>query len=342
MEPGSRSASEATLELPLAQRVLPRPRRIQVQRSTSDRVYRSIAWSAGIATFVILVLIGFFLYWNARPAFHLMGFWGFLRTTGFVPNGRHPELGVASALVGTLTISAIAVVVALPVALATALFINEYAPRKLLGVLPLRGFLTALIDLMAAVPSVIYGLWGFFVLQPDMKGLAKFLTDHVSFFPLFSTTTKIYTSSAFIAGTLVGIMIMPIITALTREVFSLTPVGEREAALALGSSRGRMIRDVVFPFAKGGIVGATMLGLGRALGEAIAVTFIISALFSIQPHILQAGSNSIAALIALRFGTGGALGLAGLLAAGLVLFVFTLTVNLAASWIVNRTRVARG
>lgn len=314
-----------------------------MRRSGADRVYRGVAWAAGVATFVILVLIGFFLYWNSRRAFGVMGIWGFLTNVGWNVSGKHIHFGVAAPLIGTLTISAIAVVIAFPVSMCAALFINEYAPRKFLGFFPLKGFLTSMVDLMAAVPSVIYGLWGLLVLQPHELGVARWLNNYLGFLPGFSTTTKtpVFTSSAFIAGTLVGIMIMPIITALSREVFSLTPIHEREGALALGASRARTIRDIVFPFAKGGVVGAVMLGLGRALGEAIAVATIVSLLFASNPHVLQAGSNSIAALIALRFGTGGKTGLAALLAAGLVLFFFTLVVNLVASWIVNRQRAYR-
>lgn len=332
----------ATLENPTVPPAPVRqPLRIVVRRSRSDRAYRAVAWAAGLTTFVILVLIGFFLFWNSRLAFQVMGVWRFLTTTAWVPNGAHPHFGVEAALVGTVIIAAIAVVIAFPVSMCCALFINEYAPRKLVGFIPLKGFLTSVVDLMAAVPSVIYGLWGFFVLQADQQGIARFFTDHFGWIPFFKTSSGIYTSSFFIAGTLVGIMIMPILTALSREVFSLTPIAEREGALALGASRARVIRDVVFPFAKGGVIGAVMLGLGRALGEAIAVTFIISAVYTLQPDILQAGGNSIAALIALRFGTGGEVGLAGLMAAGLVLFVFTLIINLLASWIVNRSRAQR-
>jgi phosphate transport system permease protein len=151
--------------------------------------------------------------------------------------------------------------------------------------------------------------------------------------------TSNYSGSTFIAGLVVAIMILPIITSISRELFSLTPLPEREAALALGASRARVIRDVVLPFSKGGMVGAVMLGLGRALGEAIAVSIIISLSFAHNLKILSSGANSIAALIAALFGSGGKLGLAGLLAAGLVLFIFTLIVNTIAAVIVSRTRV---
>jgi phosphate transport system permease protein len=315
--------------------------KIVVRRSRADGLYRKVAWTAAASTFVILVLIGIFLYLRARPAFEYMGYWGFIKTQVWNVDGVHPAFGVGSALVGTLVLALISLVVAVPISIAAALFINEYAPRKMLGFLPLKGLLTSMVDLMAAIPSVIYGLWGFFVLQSSMTGLSRWLSDHMGFIPGFKSDTPVHTSSLLIAGTLVGIMIMPIITALCREVFSLTPLAEREGAVALGASRARVIRDVVFPFSKGGMIGAIMLGLGRALGEAIAVSIIISLTFGMPTHLLQPGGNSIPALIADRFGSGGKLGAAGLLAAGLVLFVITLIVNLAAAGIVRRQEAKR-
>jgi len=318
-----------------------KPIKIAVRRSRADNVYRRVAWVAAFSTFVILVLIGVFLYLRARPAFDYMGYWGFLHTQVWNVSGSHPSFGVGSALVGTIVLAIISLIIAVPVSIACALFINEYAPSKLFGFFPLKGLLTSMVDLMAAIPSVIYGLWGFFVLQTSMKGLSRWLSDHLSFIPGFKVTTPTYTSSFFIAGTLVGIMIMPIITALCREVFSLTPLGEREGALAMGASRARVVKDVVFPFSKGGMVGAIMLGLGRALGEAIAVSIIISLTFGYPNHVLQPGGSSIPALIATKFGSGGALGAAGLLAAGLVLFFLTLIVNLIAANIVSRQEKKR-
>ena len=318
-----------------------KPIKIAVRRSQADNVYRRVAWAAAVSTFIILVLIGVFLYLRARPAFDYMGYWGFLHTQVWNVSGSHPSFGVGSALVGTIVLAIISLIIAVPVSIACALFINEYAPSKLFGFFPLKGLLTSMVDLMAAIPSVIYGLWGFFVLQTSMKGLSRWLSDHMSFIPGFKVTTPTYTSSFFIAGTLVGIMIMPIITALCREVFSLTPLGEREGALAMGASRARVVKDVVFPFSKGGMVGAIMLGLGRALGEAIAVSIIISLTFGYPNHVLQPGGSSIPALIATKFGSGGALGAAGLLAAGLVLFFLTLIVNLIAANIVRRQEKKR-
>jgi phosphate transport system permease protein len=323
---------------PVLRRVMT-PIRIPRRRSAEDRWFRGVARAFGFFTFVILAMVGIFLLVQSLPAFQVMG-WRFFTTTGFVTTGAHPKFGVEAALLGSIIIALIAMVVAIPVSIGTALFISEYAPRNLLGFIPLKGFLISTIDLMAAVPSVIYGLWGFFVLQPHLSSLSKWMSVHLAFIPLFRVPkgTVNFTGSAFIAGVLVGIMVMPILTAISREIFSLTPIAEREGALALGASRARVIRDVVLPFSKGGLLGATMLGLGRALGEAIAVTFIITLTFTNNFHVLSSGSNSVAALIASHFGFGGKNGLHALLACGLVLFIFTLTVNLLASMIVSRSR----
>jgi phosphate transport system permease protein len=311
----------------------PPPRPILDTPSRSDRIYRGGIRAVGLGILAILILIAAFLAYRAWPALHQAGF-AFFTTTGFVTNGAHPHFGIAAALLGSVVIAVIALCVAAPLGLASALFLSFYAPRRL------RRPLTSLIDLMAAVPSVVYGLWGAFELQPHLQGVARWLATYLGWIPIFHTSSSVYTSSAFIAGVLVGVMVTPIVTSVSREVISLTPVAEQEAALSLGASRARMIRKVVLPFARGGIVGALLLGLGRALGETIAVSIIITPIFTLNAHILN-GGNSIAALIADRFGSGGSLGLSALLAAGLVLFAVTLTVSLAASVIVDRAERRR-
>lgn len=334
---------------PLVGATAPAPRRINTRRGRTDRAYRSVAYGFGVSTFLILVLIGAFLLIQALPAFEKMG-WAFFTTPGWITQVHghsarvHIAFGVEAALLGSVIIAVVALVAAVPISVAAALFISEYAPRTLFGMIPFRSLLTSVVDLMAAVPSVVYGLWGLFILQPHMKGICQWLAMHLSFIPIFAVpkTDTVYTSSFLIAGVLVGIMIVPIVTSISREIFSLTPPGEREGALALGASRARVIRDVVWPFGKGGFVGAVMLGLGRALGEAIAVSFIISLVYQVNFHVLEAKANSVAALIANLFGSGGKLGLHALLAAGLTLFVFTLVVNFLASVIVNRSRSRRG
>jgi phosphate transport system permease protein len=318
------------------------PIKTNTKRSGVDLAYRYTVKCAGFLTFAVLFAIGLFLFIRAFPAFRYMG-WHFFTTTQFNTNSTHrmpAKFGVLAALYGSVVIAVVAIVIAVPVSIAAALFVNEYAPRSVLGVFPLKSFLISVVDLMAAVPSIIYGLWGFLVLQPFMANISRFLSVHLSFIPIFRATkgTAVFTGSYLIAGTLVAIMIMPIVTSISREIFSLTPVGEREGALALGATRARVIGNVVLPFAKGGMVGAIMLGLGRALGEAVAVSIILSIIFgtSIQ---LNSGGISIAALIAARFGSGGTYGISSLLACGFVLFVFTLIINLVASMIVSRSRV---
>jgi len=291
-----------------------------------------------LGTLVVLFLIGFFLFYKGFPAFRSQG-WHFFTNTGFQTQPTKtgpPVFGIRSALTGTVITSVFAMIIGVPVALSAALFISEYAPPRL------KAYATSLIDLLAAVPSVVYGLWGFIFLSPHMVGVARFLSVHVSFVPFFhrSDSTPIFTSSQFIAGTILALMVVPIVASISREVFSLTPVAEREAALALGASRATVIRRVVIPFGRGGLIGAIMLGLGRAMGEAIAVAIILALAFTNPWHILQTGGTTIASLIAIRFGSGGALGLPALLAAGFTLFVFTLIVNTAASWIVKRSRSA--
>ncbi|HLG92966.1 MAG TPA: phosphate ABC transporter permease subunit PstC, partial [Acidimicrobiales bacterium] len=234
-----------------------------------------------------------------------------------------------------VVIALIALVLATPTSIVAALCITEYAPPRV------RSWLRSAVDLLAAIPSVVYGLWGLKYLQPHLIGTAAWISRHFGFVPLFRNDSGIFTSSAFIAGVVVALMVLPIITSICREVFSLAPAGEREGALALGATRWDVIRSVVLPFGRGGMAGAVMLGLGRALGETIAITLIISPIFYINAHILEKGANSVAALIVVNFGSGGSLGLAAQLAAGFTLFVFTLAVNLTASYIVRRSRSAR-
>jgi phosphate transport system permease protein len=305
-----------------------------VSRSRQDRVYRGSVRATALAAFVLLFLIGLFLLLKSLPAIDKEGWVRFLTTTGWTTTGPHISFGIDAALYWTVIIAVIALIVGVPVSLCVALFITDYAPLRL------RRLLIALIDLLAVVPSIVFGLWGLFMLSPNLEGFAKFLSVHLAWFPLFHNPrgNTLFSSSAFIAGILVGVMIVPIVTSVSREIFSLTPPGEREGAMALGATKASVIRAVVLPFGRGGFIGAVMLGLGRALGETIAVAIIISPSFLISTHILTPGANSIAALIARQFGQNGKTGAEALLAAGFVLFVFTLVVNFGASIIVNRSR----
>jgi phosphate transport system permease protein len=200
-----------------------------------------------------------------------------------------------------------------------------------------------LIDLLAAVPSVVYGLWGVFFLVPHLVPFEKWMNDWFGFIPLFDNRVGIYGRSLFAAGVVLAIMILPIIAALTREVFLQVPRRHREAALALGATRWEVIRVAVLPFGRSGIVGAAMLGLGRALGETIAVALVLAASFDVNPHLFEPGGNTIAANIATKFGESGTNGRPALIATGLVLFAITLVVNMAARAFVFRSnKIARG
>jgi phosphate transport system permease protein len=313
----------------------PKPIDVKTVRSSEDRIFRGAVRGAGFGALVLLFLIGLFLFLRGWPALHLRGL-KFFTTSGFQTLGAHPSFGVLASLYGTVVVAIVALIVGVPVALTTSLFLSEYAPVWS------RRTLIALVDLAAAIPSVIYGLWGFFELQPNVVGISSWMSAHLGFIPIFKVVSPPANASLFIAGLIVGLMIVPIIASVSREVFSLAPPGEREAALALGASRWQMIRSVVLPFGRGGVIGAVMLGMGRALEETIAVSIILGGSFEISDHILQHGGTTIASLIAVNFDSGGKLGLEDLLMCGFVLFTLTLIINLIASAIVNRSRSGKG
>ena len=218
-----------------------------------------------------MALIGTFLVVKAWPALRDAK-WSFLTETRWNPDGQ--QFGIASLVLLTFEIALVALVLAVPVSICAALFVTEYAPRAL------RRPLTSFVDVLAAVPSLIYGLWGRFFLQPRLLPLSRWLSHHLGFIPIFKAPASATSRrSTFIAGVVVALMIVPICTAVMREVFSQAPPGEKEGALALGGTKWGVIRTVVLPFGKGGIIGGSMLGLGRALGETIAVTLIISPTF---------------------------------------------------------------
>jgi phosphate transport system permease protein len=315
------------------------PRRLSTNPDGTDRTFRGVARSGGMLVLLLMTLVGTFLALRAASALKVAGL-SFLTTQDWNPDGG--GFGIAAVMVGTVLIAVVAVIVALPLAMGAALFISEYSPRWL------RRTLITIVDLMAAVPSVVYGLWGAFFLQWRVISLSQWLSSWFGWIPLFKVdgvtrndplaTATVYTSSTFIAGLVVALMVTPIACSIMREAFSQAPSGEREGAYALGATRWGMIRAVVLPFSRGAIIGGTMLGLGRALGETIAVVMIISPVFIIQPHILQNGSSSISSLIALRYGEASPFGISALMAAGLALFALTLLVNFAAASVVSRSR----
>jgi phosphate ABC transporter permease protein PstC len=278
-----------------------------------------------------VLVIGFFLLRlliEARPAFERFGVFGF--ALGGDWDVSRLSFGAWPLLLGTLVSSAVALLIGVPVAVGAALFVTELCPRRA------RAPLSVLVDLLAAVPSVVYGLWGFLFLVPRLKGLQQLLADKLSFLPFVGG--PVAGPSVFVAGLVLAIMILPIVSAITREVVSRVPVEHREAALALGATRWETIRIAVLPHSRAGIAGASMLGLGRALGETIAVTLVIGN-SPILPHQLFDQGYTLAAVIANEFGEAANVPLhsAALFAAGLVLFVLTLAVNAAARAIVGRT-----
>lgn len=314
-------------------------RSLKSRGAGSDRVFRGVARGGGTLVLLIVGLVGAFLTTRAWQALHKAGF-SFFTTQQWVPDGG--LFGIAAVLVGTLMIALVAIVVAVPLAIGSALYISEYAPRRI------QRLLISIVDLMAAVPSVIYGLWGAFFLEFKINTVARWISDWFGWIPPFKVsgvephdplgTPTTYTASAFIAGFVVAFMVAPIASSIMREAFGQAPAGEREGAYALGATRWGMIRAVVLPFGKGAIIGGMMLGLGRALGETIAVLMIISPVFRIQTHIFQHGTNSIAALIAGHFGEADQFAVSALMAAGLVLFALTLIVNFVAAMVVARSR----
>ncbi|WP_290807865.1 phosphate ABC transporter permease subunit PstC [Herbiconiux sp.] len=316
----------------------PRPRSLVSRRSTSDTVFQTVAYTAGATTVGIMLLVGLFLTLRAGSALQVAGP-SFLWTQEWSPETQN--FGIAAVLFGTVTVALVALCTGFPLAFGTALLLSEVVRGTL------RSFMISLVDLMAAVPSIVFGLWGVFFLQDAMIPVARWISHYFSFIPIFAVTgengetlteASAFTSSAFIAGIVVGLMVVPTQASVMREAFSQAPIGEREGAFALGGTRWGMIRAVVLPFGRGGIIGGTMLGLGRALGETIAVYMIISPVFTINWQVLKTGTNSISALIALRYGEASEFGLSALMAAGLVLFIITLIVNFTASTIVARSR----
>ncbi|MBU4336570.1 MAG: phosphate ABC transporter permease subunit PstC [Actinobacteria bacterium] len=318
------------------------PRAISRKATGADRVFVLGTGAIGASVLVITGGIGIFLAIQAFPTLSRYGF-SFFTESEWSP--EQDKIGISGVLLGTFTVAAVAMTFAFPLALATALYISEYAPPRI------KSFLVSMVDLMAAVPSIIYGLWGFFLMQPLASELARWLQAYLGWMPWFHVNSDPhaaqwqalqYSSSAFIAGIAVAMMVLPMAAAVMREVFSQTPIGEREGALALGATRWGVIRSVVLPFGKGGVIGGTMLGMGRALGETIAVLLIISPSFDLKFRPLEIGTETVSALIAGRFAEASSVQLRALLTAGFVLFLITLVINTFAAMVVSRSRSGAG
>ena len=301
--------------------VSPKPKAVV---RVGDRVFSAASVIAGSLILFVLVLVAAFLVWQSIPAFSAK--------VGQLPNNATSFWDYVGPLVfGTVWSALIALVISVPLALGIALFISHYAPRR---VAPVLGYV---IDLLAAVPSVVYGLWGIVVLAPFVKPFYAFHNEYLSWFPLFSGQVSGTGRTILTASIVLAVMAIPIMTAVMREIFLQAPRLNEEAALALGATRWEMIRLSVLPFAKSGIVSAIMLGLGRALGETMAIALVLSVSTNVTFQMLTSlNPSTIAANIALQFAEASGTALNALIASGLILFVITLVINMLARYIVRK------
>ncbi|WP_396657455.1 phosphate ABC transporter permease subunit PstC [Microbacterium sp.] len=298
-----------------------------------DRVFSRTAVAAGLMILVTLAAVAIFLILRSIPAFGATS-----EDASILPAGENFWGYVWPLVFGTVWAAALALVIATPLSIGIALFISHYAPRRLASTL---GYI---VDLLAAVPSVVFGLWGILVLAPAVQPIYSWLVENAGWFPLFAGPVSATGRTILTAAIVLAVMILPIMTAICREVFLQTPVLHEEAALALGATRWEMIRTAVLPFGRSGIISAGVLGLGRALGETMAVAMVLSATPGLVSFALLQSANpqTIAANIALSFPEAYGVNINVLIATGLILFVVTFAVNAFARWIVSRRREFSG
>ncbi|WP_431783177.1 phosphate ABC transporter permease subunit PstC [Streptomyces chumphonensis] len=299
-----------------------------------DRIFSGLTKGSGITLLVIMAAIAAFLTWRSINALSANE-GNFFTTFDWNANADPPVFGIAVLAFGTVVSSVIAMALAVPVAVGIALFISHYAPRKLASPL------AYVIDLLAAVPSIVYGLWGALFLVPHLSGLYFWLDDYLGWTGVFAYDGGA-ARSLFTVGIVLAIMILPIVTNVSREVFLQVPRMHEEAALALGATRWEVIKMSVLPFGRSGVISASMLGLGRALGETMAVATVLSPSFLINPSLLNPGGGTFAQNIAAGFNEAGDIGRDALIASGLVLFVITLVVNGGARMIIARRKEYSG
>lgn len=323
--------SPVSLDVPAKREITTKPR-------LSDRVFAGTVTSGALSSLVILGLIFFFLAFQGFSVLRSQGLrfitgsnWQVVQDNAGNFDPKATQFGIAAMLVGTILCALIAIIVALPISVLAALFLNFYAPPSV------KKVMVAVVDLMAAFPSILFGLWGFFVLMPSAEYWAKLLHHFLGFIPLFKVEPPIYTRSPFIAGLVLAIMVIPIITSISREVFGQTPLDRIQAAYALGATRWSMIRAVVLPYGRSGVIGGAMLGLGRAMGETVAVYTVLNVVYQINWHVLLGAGGNVASMILLKFGEAGPEEIKALMAAGLILFLLTLVVNSLADFVVRRS-----
>jgi phosphate transport system permease protein len=309
--------------------------------AAGDRAFSGVTLAGGLLVLVVLALILFTTVREAWPAFRYQGP-SFITSGKWVPNdpdGDGPakaQFGALAFIYGTAIVSLVALLVAVPISIGIALFISEVAPARV------RSAVVTMIDLLAAIPSVVFGLWGILVVAPALVPVYRWLHDTLGPVPVIGRLfgEPVATGRSFMtAGLILAIMIIPIITSLTREVFATVPAADKHAALALGATRWEMIRGAVFPHSFGGMVGAVILGLGRAMGETIAVSLTIGAAVQISPNLF-AGGNALPSVIVQNFGDPGSYpGREALIGCGVVLFALTILVNYVARTIVRRAEI---
>jgi phosphate transport system permease protein len=293
------------------------------KRRLGDRVFAGGATGAGVLILLVLAGVAAFLIIEAWPAV--------TAPAADVGGGKGLGAYLAPLIFGTLLAAVIALVLATPLAVAIALYITYYAPRRLAAGM---GYV---MDLLAAIPSIVYGFWGITTLAPALVPFYVWAEQHLGFIPLFAGPASATGRTMLTAGIMLAVMILPIISAISREVFSQAPALHREAALALGATRWEMIRIAVLPYGKSGVIGGAMLGLGRALGETLAIAIVLSASGGITFNLISSSNpNTIAANIALQFPESTGLDVNTLIASGLALFVITLAVNMLARWVIDR------
>lgn len=297
-----------------------------------DRVFNRIITACAFTALVVLAGITIFLGLQAIPVLREQGL-SFLTTTAWDTSSEPAQYGIWGMLYGSVLIAVIALVIAVPASLLLSVFMVFLAPKKVAKVM------TNLVDLMAAIPSVIIGLWAFYVLAPVAQTWQELIHQYLGWIPIFANDSGNFTGTPFIAGLVLAVMMIPIVTSVTREVLFRTPPELINASEALGGSLWSMLRYVALPFGRGGIVGGIMLGLGRALGETIAVFFVLKLIWDVNwYHVLESGGGSVATLIVSKFGeASGPFEMQVLLAAGFFLFLGTLIVNMIANLIVRRT-----
>ena len=314
---------------------VPKPREITTQPRKSDQIFRAVVTIGGMASLAILGLIALFLSIKGLHILQEEKF-GFITESNWEVitdadgNVAQKNFGIAAMLVGTFICALIAVIVGVPIAVLSAIYLTFYASGKI------KNFLVSLIDLMAAFPSLLFGFWGFFVFMSSAEYWAKLLNKYLNFIPIFKVPAPIFERSPFIAGLVLAIMIIPIVTSISREVFAQTPLDRIQAAYALGASKFAMIKAVVIPYGRGGVIGGAMLGLGRAMGETVAVYTGLNVVYQINWQVLFGAGGNVASLILLKFGEAGPYEVDALMAAGLVLFLLTLIVNATADVLVSK------